>query len=592
MANTALKIRSDIPAIEYDPEARNQLFLLGGDPATLHNPFAGTEVVNPTPSDPTSPAHRAAVTLFGQAHRLRQTYDPHTDRAIACWGLAPHPAITDSNQMLRWVSDVVSSDDLSPLQQLLGTFVIVIDDRRHQQVTLVNDVLGLRPMYVGRYRNRLVAGSDVLAICRAGLSDGQANYDAIAAWLWCNHPIEGDSVVTDYRLLDPMSVRTFDPAGRIVRDRTYGPLPVGRIDAPQTQVVDESVQAASDALLPQLRDHPEINFPLSGGYDSRLLFALACERSQAALLASTLCTRQIEADLATQVAEALGHPLELLRARTRILDLFDDPIVATPGGFVSGRNLTSFLARQRPAMPVVSGFMGDGTMRGSLMAIGNAHFAKDDQPLSNDQYVDALMKRFAMLAHRPRLLRKPLAERIQSRTRQSLYALVEKGRAFGKPMLYADLFSRHRFYYSNVFLQHLDTAEAITPFASWGVLSARVRYATSAYNERSYPMAFERHFPKLQHIPHTTDRDKVPGGAKHPAAAPTRHLRRWSADLAAALVLTDLPQSVRKRSLLRLLPSGLVGELCYEPEITFATKLLIFERALRKAGIEFDVAAL
>ncbi len=560
----------------------NQFFLIGGNPAGQHNPFEQTESL----SHLHGRGADANIAVFGNRARTHVWLHPASDRAVYCWGMASHPVHRDTAALLNWCSEVIDKDDLSPLRELLGTFVIAIDDRKNNKITIINDVLGVRPFYVGKHNSRLVAGSDVLAICKAGLSHGIANYDAIAAWIYYNQPIDGQAVVTDYHRMPPMSVRTYRSSGELVCDRTYGPLPFDRIEAPIEQIVDESHAAAAHALQIQLRDHGEVNFPLSGGYDSRLLFAIASKQHQTQIHAATLCTRSSESTLAQQVASALGQPLQLLRGRSRILDLYDDPFAFTSGGFVTGRNLTSFLARRMPGMPIVSGFMGDGTMRGSMLAAGNAHFAKDDQKLTIDDQLEVVHKRFTMFGLRLHLLHKSLRDRIVTRAQDQLRQFLSRHQTSGKPLLSADLFSRHRNYYASVFQQYMDEAETIIPYASWGVLSSRVKYAIPCHNERNYPMIFARHYPQLANIPHTSQLPK-PTGEKPPVAA-TRHLRRWSADLAAATIMTDLLEGCRKRTLLKLLPSGLLGESNYEREIIFAHKMLVFERSLRKNHIAFS----
>jgi hypothetical protein len=586
MPTAAEKVRARVPRAECLDDSPNDLFLIGGDPAGLHNPFDRTFPVHPA-SPPTCPLSAA---VFGNVSRVYVHEDAARGTVCYRWGHVTHPSSINDAALMEWCVSVAAGTDLSPFRELLGHFVIVVDDRRRKRITLINDALGVRPMYVGAYRGRLVAGSDVLAICRAGLSRGETDYDAVAAWLMYNQTLDGESVVTDYAQLPPMSVRTYDTSGRLVCDRTYGPLPFGRVDATQEQVVDDALAAASRALVTQTRGFADINFQLSGGYDSRLLFAIARTKANATLHAATLFTRDREVELSRRVASAFGHPLELIRSRSRILDLFDEPFAFLPSGFVTAKNLTNCLARMHPGMPLVSGYLGDGTMRGSLLATGNAYFAQDDQNLSDDALVDALHNRYLMRGHRRRLLSGNLATRLESRGKSVLRNLLPKARASTKPLLYADLFSRQRFYYSNVFLQHLDVTDAITPFASWGALSSRVRYAIPRHNERSYPLMFERHFPMLADIPHTIQLE--PADTDRPATPPTRHLRRWSADLAAASIMTDLLGGVRKRSLLKLLPSGLLGESLYEQEVLFVTKLLLFERAVRKAHIHFDWAAL
>lgn len=586
MGTTAEKVRARYPRAEYVEELKNRLFLLGGNPLGMHNPFERSASIT-SPSDSASPATFA---VFGNPALTGVCRIDARGLVVYRWGRAVHPDCRDDATLLEWCASVAGREDVSAFRELLGHFVIVIDDRRRGQITLINDVLGVRPLYVGAHRGRFVAGSDVMAICRAGLSAGKPNYDAVSAWIMYNQTIDGESIVTDYTQLPPMSVRTYDASGTLVRDRTYGPLPFGRIEAKQEDVVDDALAAASHALLTQTCGQTQVNFPLSGGFDSRLLFAIAKTRSDTTLHTATLFTRDREINLAERVAAAFGHPLELLRSRSRILDLFDEPFAFTPSGFVTAKNLTNVLAGLHPGMPLVSGFLGDGTMRGSLLATGNAHFAKDDQDLSDAAIVDALHNRYLMRGHRRKLLAGNLASRVEARARSAVARLVTKARASTKPLLYADLLSRQRFYFSNVFLQHLDIAEAITPYASWGVLSSRVKYAVSKHNERSYPLVFERHFPALAGIPHTTQLE--PTKAEKPPTPPTRHLRRWSADLAAASIMTDLLGGVRKRSLLKLLPSGLLGETLYEQEVLFATKLLILQRTARKANIDFDYAQL
>ena len=78
--------------------------------------------------------------------------------------------------------------------------------------------------------------------------------------------------------------------------------------------------------------------------------------------AVTMQTREYEVAIAIQVAAAMNHPLQLLRGRRRILDLFDEPFAFNAAGFPTGRNLTNALAARFPGMPLVSGFMGDGVI--------------------------------------------------------------------------------------------------------------------------------------------------------------------------------------------------------------------------------------
>ena len=75
-------------------------------------------------------------------------------------------------------------------------------------------------------------------------------------------------------------------------------------------------------------------------------------------------------------------------------------------------------------------------------------------------------------------------------------------------------------------------------------------------------------------------------------APPTRHLRRWSGHIARALVFSDYLTGLNRRRIVKLLPTGLLGENVYEKELTFVYKLLMFERSLREHNVMFDWRAM
>ena len=77
--------------------------------------------------------------------------------------------------------------------------------------------------------------------------------------------------------------------------------------------------------------------------------------------------------------------------------------------------------------------------------------------------------------------------------------MIQRGQAAGKPLLYCDLYTRHRLYFANIFLQHLDVAEAITPFHSWDVINLRTNHDQArCFGGNNYLDLFPRHFPALR----------------------------------------------------------------------------------------------
>jgi hypothetical protein len=387
-------------------------------------------------------------------------------------------------------------------------------------------------------------------------------------------------------------VTTFDTTGRLISQIDYGTFEFGHTFIDADKLADELVEIASRSLAIATRGFSELNFLLSGGYDSRLLFALG-QRGSFRMHAQTLQTREYEVALAIEVAAALNHPLHLVASRKRILDFFDDPFAFNAAGFPTGRNLTSILARRRPGMRLVSGFIGDCVMRGALTPVGDRWWAKDLQNLSRDELAQFVHSRYIYIGHRFHLLQKSVAANVEQRALHCMQAVIQRGQSTGRPVLHTELYARHPMYNSNVILQHLDVAEALVPYYCWELINCRTRYHQHCYTSQTYPSIFRRHFPRLTGIRHSSEFTPSPtNGRVGPPKPATRHLRRFSAELTAALALTDRLGGMRKKATLSLLPGGLLGQPRFQDEIHFAYKLQLFERALRRCGVRFDWRAI
>ena len=68
----------------------------------------------------------------------------------------------------------------------------------------------------------------------------------------------------------------------------------------------------------------------------------------------------------------------------------------------------------------------------------------------------------------------------------------------------------------------------------------------------------------------------------------SRHLRRWTGQIARALVFSDCLGGLKRRRIFKLLPSGLLGQNVYEKELAFIYKLLMFERSLKEHDVMLD----
>jgi hypothetical protein len=244
------------------------------------------------------------------------------------------------------------------------------------------------------------------------------------------------------------------------------------------------------------------------------------------------------------------------------------------------------VARLHPCVPLLNGFMGDRVMRSTVTAAGTAFFMKDEQELSLADLFRTADDRYTLHTNRLDLLRPSIVQNTIARAESQMKRIVGVGHSLGRPMCYIDLFYRHRYYFAQIVNQHLDAAAALTPFYRWELINLRTSKSVGSYLWDNYRMLFEQHFPQLLGIGHSHFiKEKLRRQTHEPA---TRHLRRWTIDLLAALMSRRFLHAAKKKSLLARLPRGLAQDGNCQNEIMFLRKVLLFETELANAGVLFD----
>ena len=551
-------------------------------PGARPNPFGATAAV----TLPCRGAECAGLDVFAAgADRVTRHFDDTTGRAVYLVGRAYRPTVSDES-LRQWCAQTLDADP-SAFRSLLGAFVVLIDDRRTKCVTFVSDPLGLLPWFVGTNDGRLVAGSDVLGICDAGLSSGEVDFDSVASWLCYSFVAAGGSVVRDFRRLPGGTVATFERDGRLVSETRYATLKYVRNVVPPEELIEGLYERVSAAFERMLKGVDEINLPLSGGYDSRLMCALAAEHGRLKVNVTVVESTSGEVLVARQVAAALGLPLRVLPVGARVVDLFDDPLDFIAEGFPVPRNLTSAVARLHPGMPLLSGFMGDAVMRGPIKPTQREFLAQDDNGLDDDGLARVANERFLIRTNRLKLLRQDLGSRAATRGLACLLPIVRQARDTGRPLAFANLYLRHRLYFATIFLSHLDLADALIPFTSWELVDYHARH-NGSFAPDTYDRLFRRFFPALAHIPHSSQVSAKSEANANGAARPPRHLRRWARELLRAVPGGWGRTAIAPRKLLKRLPGALLLRSRHPDDIGYLHRIHAFEERLARANVGLD----
>jgi hypothetical protein len=553
-------------------------------------PFEGTDAMTlPRKGKP-----QGLDVFTADPDRIVRYHDAATDTAVYVIGRAAHPSLS-GDAFLKWCVKAAASDP-GALRKVLGAFVIVIDDRKAGRVSFASDALGLLPWFVGESDGRLVAGTDVLNICDAGLSTGEVDYDSVASWLCYSLVSTGGSIVRDYRRIPFGAISSFMPDGARAGVTPYARLKYARKVLPPELLVEELFDRTRASLETFARGVGEVNLPLSGGYDSRLLCALLAARREKLPFRATVVESTPDESLnARRVAKALNVPVEVMACGRSKIDLFDDPLYYIAEGFPVPRNLTNAVARRHPGVPVLSGYLGDGIMRGPMTAGGAAFLGLDDCEHNDEVLAREAHTRCVQLSNRLHLLRDHVAARADERAAASMLAAVRDGRDSGRPIAHTNLYIRQRLYFAHIFLSHMDVADALIPYTSWDIVEFNASHVGSFAGD-TYDHLFRRFFPALTGIPHNTKLPESPHTAsgrelmhrRHADARPTRHLRHWASDLARAVPSKFNRTAITPRKLLKRLPSGLVLDGRYADDLGYLHRIHSFEERLRHARIRID----
>jgi hypothetical protein len=545
------------------------------DRVPFTNPFEGAREI----SLPVQGQDQAGLQVFaGSGANVESFYDETSGCCAYRWGIAAHPDVARS-QLLKWIIDTVNSADNSLLRQVVGAFVILIDDRRNQRVRIVSDVLGMRPWHVGQQDGRLVCGSDVWLLQQAGFDMGGVNYDAVAGWLRLLFDCTEKGLFNGFPPIGHGVVATWE--GGNYSESPYSQIKGGQEKPPLEQVIEGAHERVSRTFEALTRDLDAVSIALSGGYDSRYIAAMAAERKHLKIESFCVCDRESEAIGAQQVAEVLGIPLQLLRTDGSTWNMYAQPFTFTPAGFPMTRQVSYVAASQRPGVVGLSGFFGDPIVRGSLDRLDKKLEHEITEDLA-DFYRQSFLPSHKVA--RFDLLDPTLLKRSDERINAVLRRRFDQCMHTGHPILWVSLFAQQRHYMSSNILQHLHVAEAVSPFVNWESIQFKMQHDATCFSYDSYKKLLDRFFPQLSHIPHNSTL-----GAKNVRPSnPSRCTTQWARAVLSGLANPKcLPPLSRRKAIPRLIGAAM-GRRDVEVVAMFLYRLFLLDQRLRKAGIEFD----
>lgn len=256
--------------------------------------------------------------------------------------------------------------------RLVGMFAFALWDREREELTLVRDRLGIKPLYYGRCRGNWLFGSELKALCAGAGESFDVDRNALALMLRYGY-VPGEHTI--YR-----GVRKL-PAGcwvRLTARQAEEPpvtrywsvqdvAEVGRGDAfrgSPEQAVDALQELLREAVKLRMVADVPIGAFLSGGIDSSTVVALMQEQSSRPVKTFSIGFREAgfdEAQHARAVAEHLGTehqelyvtPEQAMAVIPRLPEIYDEP-------FADASAIPTLLVSELARRDVTVSLSGDG----------------------------------------------------------------------------------------------------------------------------------------------------------------------------------------------------------------------------------------
>jgi asparagine synthase (glutamine-hydrolysing) len=321
-------------------------------------------VVQPETQPIWDATHTVCMVLEGEIYDRPALLARLTDRD------RPAPDASDTEILLR----LFLTQGAGAAAHVNGEFAAAFWDRRNRRLTLVNDRLGLYPLYWAEYEGRLVFASGVRALLADLRLPRRMDRLAMAQFLTFDHVLGTRTLLEDVHLLDPGTVLTWEAGRRELRAHWRPQHPEAFALRTEADWMEGLIHHLRQAVHRQLPDDRATGILLSGGLDSRVLLALLAETPNGKSLTSFTwgipgCDDDRYARALARVAR-VPHQFNELRPDW-LLHQANEAVRITDGlgNIVNMHALANAAEEAQHAQVMYKGFLGD-----AMLGFGLRHF--------------------------------------------------------------------------------------------------------------------------------------------------------------------------------------------------------------------------
>jgi asparagine synthase (glutamine-hydrolysing) len=263
-----------------------------------------------------------------------------------------------------------------------GAYAAAFWDPANRQLTLINDRLGLYPLYWAEVGGSLLFASGVRALLSDPGLPRRIDALAIEQFLTFDHVLGTCTLLEDVQLLSPGSIMTWQEGRRQQQSYWQPRHPTSYALRPETDWMDGLIHHLRQAVRRQAPSGDRSGILLSGGLDSRVILAFLAEdgppRGFTALTFGIPgCDDVRYAEALARVAKVPHYFYEL--KPDWLLHLADEAVRLTDGlgNIVNMHALATARQESQQARVVYKGFLGDAMMGFGLRHFHWARYAAD-----------------------------------------------------------------------------------------------------------------------------------------------------------------------------------------------------------------------
>jgi asparagine synthase (glutamine-hydrolysing) len=228
------------------------------------------------------------------------------------------------------------------VKRLIGMFAFALFDRQTQELTLVRDRVGIKPVYWGKFNQLFLFGSELKALRAVSEWEPKLDRNALSAFMRHNYIPAPHSIYQGVKKLEPGTILRINRDGEVSTSKYWDMRnTVMNGLSSQMQESDDEILSQLDLLLcdsvkrRMVADVP-LGALLSGGIDSSLVTALMAEQSDRPINTFSIgfqerefneapYAREIARHLKTNHTELYAEPSHALEMVDKLPYWYDEP---------------------------------------------------------------------------------------------------------------------------------------------------------------------------------------------------------------------------------------------------------------------------